>query len=291
MWGMIAFGLLILFVLVGYQAAMKYRSLPAANTAAGNGLTDGSASVSPSDSNTVAGATPNPQSSGSDARPQNSDATRKLLRSAADQHQYGAAIGYGKQLFDDGQAGPDDLVFMAQAYSSIKDCPNALTWVDRANDAFHAAAREPDESLHRIKSGCESVARDTTIAIRPEQRERMMRLLAIYKERADIDRKNLPQLEADAEASKSGDLDIRLGQLYFGFGDYDRAIVAIQRGLEKGQVTHLDDAYVYLGRSEVAVGDIVDARKAFAKLKSVPHISPRVLILWELYADTLSVHK
>jgi hypothetical protein len=49
----------------------------------------------------------------------------------------------------------------------------------------------------------------------------------------------------------------------------------------------LDDAYVYLGRSEVAVGNISDARKAFAKLKDVPDISPRVLFLWELYADTL----
>jgi TolA-binding protein len=84
-----------------------------------------------------------------------------------------------------------------------------------------------------------------------------------------------------------GQLDVRLGELYFGFGDYEHAIVVIQRGLDKGQVTHLDDAYVCLGRSQVAVGDIADARKSFAKLKDVPNISPRVLFLWELYADTL----
>ena len=55
MWGLIAFGLLILFVLVGYQAATKFRSpsLPAANTRDMNGQTDGSMSVSPSRSDTV----------------------------------------------------------------------------------------------------------------------------------------------------------------------------------------------------------------------------------------------
>jgi TolA-binding protein len=52
-------------------------------------------------------------------------------------------------------------------------------------------------------------------------------------------------------------------------------------------VVHLDDAYVYLGRSLVAIDNIDEARKAFAKLKEVPNISPRVLRLWELYAATL----
>jgi tetratricopeptide (TPR) repeat protein len=215
------------------------------------------------------------------------DAKHKLLRSAAEQHQYEAAIGYGKQIYDSGHAGPDDLLFMAQAYASIQDCPNALTWLDRANDAFHAAARDPGESLDRIKSRCEPNAHRQGITSTAEQRERMTRLLKSLSQRAEADRRSLPQLEAEAAQSKVGQPYVRLGELYFGFGDYEHAIAALQRGLEKGQVTHLDDAYVYLGRSEVAVGNIADARKAFAKLKDVPNISPRVLFLWELYADTL----
>jgi tetratricopeptide (TPR) repeat protein len=288
-WGLIAFGLLILFVFVGYQAAMKFRNpiVPAANTPNVSGQTDGSLSASSSGSDTVARTTQDQNSAGADSSPLNLEATHKLLRSAADQHQYEAAIGYGKQIYDSGHAGPDDLLFMAQAYASIKDCPNALTWVDRANDAFQAAAREADESLNRIKSRCESDIRHRPIAISAEQRERMTRLLNSFRERAEADRKNLPQLDANAAKSKFGQPDVRLGELYFGFGDYEHAIVAIQRGLEKGQVTHLDDAYVYLGRSQVAVGNIADARKSFSKLKDVPNISPRVLLLWELYADTL----
>jgi tetratricopeptide (TPR) repeat protein len=289
MWGLIAFGLLVLFILVGYQAATKLRSpsLPAANTRDMNGQTDGSMSVSPSRSDTGVTTTPDQRISVPDSSPLNWDATHKLLRSAVDQHQYEAAIAYGKQIYDGGNAGPDDLLFIAEAYFSIKDCSNALTWLDRADDAFHAAAREPDESLNRIKSRCETDIHRQRITLTTDQRERMTRLLNLFKERAEADRKNLPQLEADAANSKSGQAYVTLGELYFGFGDYEHAIAAIQRGLEKGQVTHLDEAYVYLGRSQVAIGNIVEARKVFAKLKEVPNISPRVLFLWELYADTL----
>jgi tetratricopeptide (TPR) repeat protein len=289
MWGLIAFGLLALFILVGYQAATKLRSpsLPAANTRDMNGKTDGGISVSPSHNDTVARTAPDQKNFVPGSKPLNWDATHKLLQSAVDQHQYETAIEYGKQIYGSGNAGPDDLLFIAQAYFSIKDCPNALTWFDRANDAFHAAAREPDESLSLIKSRCETDIHRPRITLSAEQRERMTRLLNLYRERAEADHQNLPQLEADAAKSKSGQAYVKLGELYFGFGDYEHAIAAIQRGLEKGQVTHLDDAYVYLGRSQVAVGNIVEARKAFAKLKDVPNISPRVLFLWELYADTL----
>jgi tetratricopeptide (TPR) repeat protein len=148
-------------------------------------------------------------------------------------------------------------------------------------------SKRADESLNRIKRRCESDSHRQGIPLSAAQRERITRLLNSFSQRAEADRKNLPQLEAEAAQSKVGQLDVRLGELYFGFGDYDHAIIAIQRGLEKGQVTHLDDAYVYLGRSQVAVGNIAEARKSFAKLKDVTNISPRVLLLWELYADTL----
>jgi tetratricopeptide (TPR) repeat protein len=93
--------------------------------------------------------------------------------------------------------------------------------------------------------------------------------------------------DLSAARSATGNLDVALGEIYYGLGDYLNAIAAIQRGLGKGQVRHLDDAYVYLGRSQVAVGNNAEARLAFAKLKEVPDISPRILRLWELYAETL----
>jgi hypothetical protein len=68
--------------------------------------------------------------------------------------------------------------------------------------------------------------------------------------------------------------------------NYELAITSIERGLRKGGVAHLDEAYVYLGLAKQAVGDFEGARTAFAKLKDVPGISPRVLRLWSLYAET-----
>jgi hypothetical protein len=123
--------------------------------------------------------------------------------------------------------------------------------------------------------------------INDQQKERTTRLLNSFKSRADADKKGLAQLDGEAKKNPAGELDVKLGEVYYGVGDYQNAVTAINRGLQKGQVKHLDEAYVYLGRSQVALKSNADAKKAFAGLKTVPNISPRVLKLWELYADTL----
>jgi tetratricopeptide (TPR) repeat protein len=119
------------------------------------------------------------------------------------------------------------------------------------------------------------------------QKERTNRLLTSFKTRADADKKGQAQLDAEATKNPAGELDVKLGEVYYGLGDYQNAVTAINRGLQKGQIKHQDEAYVYLGRSQVALKNIPDAKKAFAGLKSVPNISPRVLSLWELYSETL----
>jgi hypothetical protein len=123
--------------------------------------------------------------------------------------------------------------------------------------------------------------------IKDEHKERTMRLLNSLKTRADADKKALPALDAEATKNPAGQLDVKLGEVYFGAGDYQNAVTAINRGIGKGQVKDLDQAYVYLGRSYVALKNNAEAKKAFDKLKSAPNISPRVLKLWELYSDKL----
>jgi len=49
----------------------------------------------------------------------------------------------------------------------------------------------------------------------------------------------------------------------------------------------MEEAYVYLGLSQNNVKNPAEAKKAFAKLKEVPGISPRILRLWNLYAERL----
>jgi tetratricopeptide (TPR) repeat protein len=127
----------------------------------------------------------------------------------------------------------------------------------------------------------------STGQIKDEHKERTTRLLNALKGRADTDKKSLPALDAEASKNAAGQLDVKLGEVYFGTGDYQNTVTAINRGLGKGQVKDQDQAYVYLGRAYVALKNNGEAKKAFEKLKSVPNESPRVLKLWELYSEKL----
>jgi tetratricopeptide (TPR) repeat protein len=136
--------------------------------------------------------------------------------------------------------------------------------------------RAPDLSVPEVVpraaegTDCANAPGTPRIALDSRQRARIARLLD----------------NSEAAKSESGDAFVRLGELYYGFGEYELAVAAIERGLEKGRVSHSEEAYVYLGRSEVALGDLEAARDAFAKLQDVPGISPNVLRLWTLYAET-----
>jgi tetratricopeptide (TPR) repeat protein len=123
--------------------------------------------------------------------------------------------------------------------------------------------------------------------IKDDHKERTTRLLNAMKTRGDADKKGLPALDAEAAKNSAGQLDVKLGEVYFGAGDYQGASTAITRGLGKGQIKQMDEAYVYLGRSQAALKNYPEAKKAFVGLKAVPNISQRVLKLWELYADKL----
>jgi tetratricopeptide (TPR) repeat protein len=276
---------------VGYQAALRLRGplAPGTDTATKSGV-DQSTGVhtgAAADTNVVALDFQNGGSQEGGARALNFRTNRQLLRSAVERGHSEEVIEYGKLLNDAGNAEPTDLLAVAQSYAARKDCPNALAWVYLANDAFHASGKEASGALSEIKTRCESDIRPKPVPLTDAERERMLRLLTRLKARAEADRDNLPAFEAQAAASNVGQLDVKLGELYFGFGEYKQAIVVIQRGLGKGQVKSLDEAYVYLGESQVALGNLAEARKSFAQLNDVPNISPRVLRLWQLYADTL----
>ncbi len=123
--------------------------------------------------------------------------------------------------------------------------------------------------------------------IKDEHKERTTRLLNSLKTRADSDEKGLAQTGAEAAKSSSGELDVKLGEVYYGFGDYLKAVDAITEGIKKGGIRHLDEAYVYLGLAQMQLQSYADAKKVFVSLKTLPNISPRVLRVWELYADRL----
>jgi tetratricopeptide (TPR) repeat protein len=127
----------------------------------------------------------------------------------------------------------------------------------------------------------------STNQVKEEHKERTTRLMNALKTRADADKKGLPALDAEASKNAAGQLDVKLGEVYFGAGDYQNAVTAINRGIGKGQIKDQDQAFVYLGRANAALKNNADAKKAFEKLKAVPNESPRVLKLWELYSEKL----
>lgn len=130
-------------------------------------------------------------------------------------------------------------------------------------------------------------AMSTSGVMKDDHKERSTRLLNALKTRADADKKGLPALDAEAQKNAAGQLDVKLGEVYYGAGDYQNAATAISRGIGKGQIKQQDEAFVYLGRAQAALKNNAEAKKAFEKLKTAPNISPRVLKLWELYSDKL----
>jgi hypothetical protein len=123
--------------------------------------------------------------------------------------------------------------------------------------------------------------------LKDEHKERTTRLLNTLKTRTDADKTKLPALDAEATHNPAGQLDVKLGEVYFGAGDYRDAATTLSRGIGKGQLLQPDEASVSLARSLMAEGNPTGAKQALAKLKSLPNISPRVLKLWNLYADML----
>jgi tetratricopeptide (TPR) repeat protein len=264
-WGVIAFGLVAIFIFVGYEAALKYRAshdiIVAEKAMTDQAAPSGVGAIPPADRMREVPVAP--------ALPRSADATRKLLLGAVQNRQYTSAIEYGRELVDGQSAEPADLSMVAQSYFAIGDCANAHILFEKAKEAFQKVGREPDQALGRVAACCGSGEKQRVV-LDAVQRTRIDRLLS----------------KTQAAKAETGGPFVRLGELYYGFAEYELAIASIERGLSKGQVAHLDEAYVYLGLSEQAVGDLDQARDAFARLKDVSAISPRVLRLWTLYAET-----
>lgn len=119
-----------------------------------------------------------------------------------------------------------------------------------------------------------------------EHKERTTRLLNSLRARADADKKGLAQADAEAAKSASGMLSLSAGETHYAVGDYQGAVTSLTAAIQKGQLKHPDDAYIYLGRAQVGLKNYAEAKKAFGQLKSLPNASPKVAKLWELYGET-----
>jgi len=114
-------------------------------------------------------------------------------------------------------------------------------------------------------------------------KDKNTRLLEAAKKAAATDRAQLPQLEKDADAAPTGDKAIGVGRAYLGYGQYDKAVEFLTKGLKKGGLKSDAEAHLLLGIAQLKSGHKEDAVKAFRQVKGDAPLE-RIANLWILHA-------
>ena len=93
--------------------------------------------------------------------------------------------------------------------------------------------------------------------------EKNLKLLAdAWRMAQEID-KAIPVLEKAANMSKDGESFVLLGYLYLSEDKVEKAVEAINKGLEKGKVKKLSQVYLTLGQAYFELEEFEDAKKNF----------------------------
>ena len=111
---------------------------------------------------------------------------------------------------------------------------------------------------------------------------RQQRLLDLVTKQAAAQAAQLPALAKQAEAAKTGDALVHLGDIYTGIGRADDAVTAIKAGIEKG-VKNPDDAQIRLGVAYLNAKKKPQAIKAFQAVKQDPRAKVDAR-MWVVYA-------
>lgn len=89
------------------------------------------------------------------------------------------------------------------------------------------------------------------------------RLLSQAWQLAQEDERAIPALQAAAEGSGDGELDVRLGNAYLNLGQYENCAEAVRGGLRKGGLKSPDNAQISLGMCLYNLKQYNDAKAAF----------------------------
>ncbi len=105
------------------------------------------------------------------------------------------------------------------------------------------------------------------------------RLLAEAQQAVTLDKSTLDKQDASAKAKPTGDADVKLGAAYLSYGQNDKAIEALQRGIGKGGVKNPDEAGLLLGIAYVRTNNKAEATKAFQTVNKDPAMA-RIAKYW-----------
>jgi TolA-binding protein len=163
---------------------------------------------------------------------------------------------------------------LLEATGNLKQGPE---FMDYANAAL--AANLHAESQRVLEAGLK--ANVFPVGIERGRAERYVKSAALEAGKA---RNALPKLEADAKAAPTGDKYVALGMTLFSFGEYGKAVPALQAGIAKGGLRAAPDARMALGIAQVKAGQKAEALKTFRTVKFDDELSQRIAQLWALYA-------
>jgi tetratricopeptide (TPR) repeat protein len=137
-------------------------------------------------------------------------------------------------------------------------------FVEYADMALEAGS--PAEALKVLETG---IQKGAVKLVSPTDRN--SRMLKQAKDLTAEDRKQIAALDKEARNGKSGEVDVKVGLAYFGLGDFEKAVEAIERGLgaeRVAKVKRLDDAHMNLGVAYYKLGKKAEAEKAFSQAKT-----------------------
>jgi tetratricopeptide (TPR) repeat protein len=107
------------------------------------------------------------------------------------------------------------------------------------------------------------------------------RLLAKAKAEVAAGKSKLPEQDAAARATPTGDDDVKVGATYLSYGEPAKAIEAIKRGIAQGKLAQPDEAGILLGIAYLRADNKAEAAKAFRTVKQDPTMA-RIAKLWLL---------
>ena len=84
--------------------------------------------------------------------------------------------------------------------------------------------------------------------------------------------------------SRPATADAKLGAAYLSYGQNDKAVEALQRGIGKGGVKNPDEAGILLGIAYLRMNNKEEATKAFQSVKQNPTMA-RIAKLWVLHME------
>ena len=96
-------------------------------------------------------------------------------------------------------------------------------------------------------------------------------------------RGELNALAAEAAKQTNGEIDVKLGESYYTYGQYDQAVAALEKGIQKGGLKDAADAQTTLGIAYLAAGQKDKALAAFDQAQKAQGAGGQVAHAWWLY--------